>query len=294
MKKSKVKPGAAIAPPGEGEFSLIPHSKLLDLYVAMLRCRVIAKGIPLSMKARGKRSLLSSEAVTVGVTIDLLATDAISPAPTDLMPCAVKIDLPGGVAINTLLRWWSNPAARIPNAFARANVIAPAASTEARLEAALRLAAHFRSTNCGSVVVFFAGPDSVPSKPAASPAPLESLLRQAVARQLPILFVRQSEAKNDHFNKIARHCCMPGMVVDQDDVVAVYRVASEALAHARRGNGPTLVDSKPWRLKRGGPKTRGSSNSIGKMELYLEGKGLAFKSIKNAIQKKFAARLERA
>ena len=294
MKKSKVKPGAAIAPPGEGEFSLIPSKKLLDLYAAMLKCRMIAKGIPTSKKARGKLSLLTSEAVTVGVTIDLLATDAISPAPTDLIPCAVKMDLPGGVAIKTLLRWWSNPAARIPIAIARANVIAPAVSTEARLEAALRLAAHFRSTNCGSVVVFFAGPDIVPSKPAASPAPLESLLRQAAAKRLPILFVRQSEAKNDHFIAVAKRCGMPGMVVDQDDVVAVYRVASEALAHARRGNGPTLVDSKPWRLKDRGRKAGSSSDSIGKMELYLEGKGLAFKSVKNAIKKKLVIRLERA
>jgi len=291
MKKSKVKPGAAIAPPGEGEFSLIPHSKLLDLYAAMLKCRMIAKGIPLSKKARGKRSLLTSEAVTVGVTIDLLATDAISPAPTDLMPCAVKMVSPRGVAIKSLLRWWSNPAARIPSAIARANVIAPAASTEARLEAALRLAAHFRSTNSGSVVLFFAALDTPPSKPAA---PLESLLRQAAARRLPILFVRQSEANNDPFTAVARDCDIPGMVVDQDDVVAVYRVAYEALAHARRGNGPTLVDCKPWRVKGGGRKTRGSSDSIGKMELYLEGKGLAYKSIKNIIKKKFAGRLERA
>lgn len=289
MKKSKVKPGAAIAPPGEGEFSLIPHKKLLDLYAAMLKCSMIAKGIPPSKKARGKRSLLTSEGVTVGVTIDLLATDAISPAPTDLIPCAVK-----GVAIKTLMRWWSNPAARIPSAMARANVIAPAASSEARLEAALRLAAHFRSTNCGSVVVFFAGPDTPPSKPARSPAPLESLLRQAAAKRLPILFVRQSEANNDHFTAVASRCGMPGMVVDQDDVVAVYRVASEALAHARRGNGPTLVDSKPWRLKDGDRKTGSSSDSISKMELYLEGKGLAFKPVKNAIKKKFVVRLERA
>jgi hypothetical protein len=199
-----------------------------------------------------------------------------------------------GVAIKKLLHWWSSPSARIPNAIARANVIAPAASTEARLEAALRLAAHFRSTNCGSVVVFFAGPDTPPSKPARSPAPLEPLLRQAAAKRLPILFVRQSEANNDHFTAVASRCGMPGMVVDQDDVVAVYRVASEALAHARRGNGPTLVDSKPWRLKDGDRKTGRSSDSISKMELYLEGKGLAFKPVKNAIKKKFAVRLEGA
>jgi TPP-dependent pyruvate/acetoin dehydrogenase alpha subunit len=146
--------------------------------------------------------------------------------------------------------------------------------------------------------VFFAGPDTRPSKkaasPAHSPAPLESLLRRATVKRLPILFVRQSEAKHDHFIAAARHCGIPGLVVDQDDVVAVYRVASEALAHARRGNGPTLVDSKPWRLKGGGRKPRDTRDAIGKMETYLDGKGLAYKSLKNAIQKKFAAQLEHA
>ncbi|MGP8250547.1 MAG: thiamine pyrophosphate-dependent enzyme [Terracidiphilus sp.] len=293
MKKSEVKPGVAPAPPGDGEFSLIPHNKLLHLYAAMLKCRVIAEGIAKGTAARRKRSLLISEAVTVGVTIDLLAGDAISPVPSDLTPCALK-----GVALKALLRWWSNPSTRIPRVVVRANVIPPAASTAARLEAALRLAAHFRSTNSGSVVVFFAGPDTLRSKPAASPTLsrelLESFLLQASAERLPILFARQSEGNAGDFLPISQQCGVPCMVVDRDDVVAVYRVASEALSHARRGNGPTLIDSRPWRLKDRVPKTRELRDSIGKMELYLAGKGLAFRSVKDRTIKEFAAELGRA
>ncbi|MGB6828289.1 MAG: thiamine pyrophosphate-dependent enzyme, partial [Terracidiphilus sp.] len=220
----------------------------------------------------------------------LAPTDAIGPLPFDLTLCALR-----GVALKTLLHWRANPTSSVPKVVARANVISPAASAAARLEAALRLAAHFRSTNSGSVVVFFLGLDTPRSKPAASHVlsreRLECSLRQAAARRLPILFVSHSQADTDGLLPVAEQCGVPGMVVDRDDVVAVYRSTSEALTHARRGNGPTLIDSKPWRLN---DQRRGPRGSIGKMELYLAGKGLAYRPVKDRISREFAAELERA
>jgi pyruvate dehydrogenase E1 component alpha subunit len=40
---------------------------------------------------------------------------------------------------------------------------------------------------------------------------------------------------------------MPGYVVDGNDVLAVYAAASEAVARARAGQGPTLLECKTWR-----------------------------------------------
>ena len=40
---------------------------------------------------------------------------------------------------------------------------------------------------------------------------------------------------------------MPGVVVDGMDAVAVYETAGEAIARARRGEGPTLVEAKTYR-----------------------------------------------
>ena len=51
---------------------------------------------------------------------------------------------------------------------------------------------------------------------------------------------------------------MPGVVVDGNDVVAVYEVAGEAIARARRGEGPTLIECKTYRLcghSRSDPRT---------------------------------------
>jgi pyruvate dehydrogenase E1 component alpha subunit len=40
---------------------------------------------------------------------------------------------------------------------------------------------------------------------------------------------------------------MPGMVLDGNDVVAVYSAAHEAVARARAGDGPSLLECKTYR-----------------------------------------------
>src|ERR671917_2088481 len=40
----------------------------------------------------------------------------------------------------------------------------------------------------------------------------------------------------------------PGIAVDGNDVLAVYEVAKEAVERARRGDGPTLIEAKTYRM----------------------------------------------
>src|ERR687894_3123385 len=40
----------------------------------------------------------------------------------------------------------------------------------------------------------------------------------------------------------------PGVAVDGNDVLAVYEAAKEAIARARRGDGPTLIEAKTYRM----------------------------------------------
>jgi pyruvate dehydrogenase E1 component alpha subunit len=42
---------------------------------------------------------------------------------------------------------------------------------------------------------------------------------------------------------------IPGTVVDSRDVLAVYEVAREAIDRARRGDGPTLLEAKTYRIR---------------------------------------------
>ena len=42
---------------------------------------------------------------------------------------------------------------------------------------------------------------------------------------------------------------LPGVVVDGNDVLAVYRAAGEAVRRARAGQGPTLLECKTYRTR---------------------------------------------
>lgn len=110
---------------------------------------------------------------------------------------------------------------------------------------------------------------------ATSSAAWRNALKAAGAERLPILFVSQAgRARGGMTRRL--HPELPAIPVDRDDVVALYRVASEALAHARRGNGPTLIECVPWPLA--GPEK--GTDAIVKMELYLAQLGIPFEKLK--------------
>ncbi len=63
---------------------------------------------------------------------------------------------------------------------------------------------------------------------------------------------------------------LPRMHVDANDVVAVYRVAHEAIDRARRGRGATWIEGIPFKPE----GKRLKADAVAGMELYLRGKGL--------------------
>ena len=56
----------------------------------------------------------------------------------------------------------------------------------------------------------------------------------------------QSSVKDLHVR--AAGYGMPGEMVDGNDMIAVYRTVSEAVVRARRGEGPTLIEAKTYRM----------------------------------------------
>jgi pyruvate dehydrogenase E1 component alpha subunit len=42
---------------------------------------------------------------------------------------------------------------------------------------------------------------------------------------------------------------MPGVVIDGQDVVAVYKATAAAVERARRGEGPSLIEAKTYRFR---------------------------------------------
>ncbi len=85
-------------------------------------------------------------------------------------------------------------------------------------------------------------------------------LNLASAWSLPVIFVcennlyamgtRQSRIMNiENIADRATAYGMPGVVVDGNDVLAVYRATCEAVGHARIGRGPSLIECKTYRHK---------------------------------------------
>jgi TPP-dependent pyruvate/acetoin dehydrogenase alpha subunit len=84
-------------------------------------------------------------------------------------------------------------------------------------------------------------------------------LNMAALWKLPVIYfcenngyaITTSLAKSHGQPEIARRADaygLPGVVVDGQDVEAVYRVSAEAVARARRGDGPTLIEAKTYRF----------------------------------------------
>ena len=88
---------------------------------------------------------------------------------------------------------------------------------------------------------------------------MHECLAFAALRQLPVLFVCENNgyATNSPLSArqlspdIARRAAyqMPGIAIDGNDVVAVYKAAEKAVTRARRGEGPTLIEAMTYRWR---------------------------------------------
>lgn len=95
---------------------------------------------------------------------------------------------------------------------------------------------------------------------AANTGPFHEALNMAAIWALPVVFVCEnnqyamsySSAKAFAIERIADRAAgygMPGETVDGNDVLAVHRAAKQAVARARRGEGPTLIENVTYRWR---------------------------------------------
>jgi TPP-dependent pyruvate/acetoin dehydrogenase alpha subunit len=201
------KSNSQIAPSDEG-FSLISRQKLLTLYTSMLRCRSIVE--QLGSRSKNGHSVLGHEAAAVGAAIDLLPHDTVVAA------------------------FWPDAALKAIN---------PSVSIAPRISGASQSA--FWDKNTGGITVLFSDGQR------SSHSSWLKALHLAAGQGVPSVFV--SISRPDSLEGITgpeippmkrNGRMLPLIAVDGNDVVAVYRVASEAIAHARKGNGPTLIDCR--------------------------------------------------
>jgi TPP-dependent pyruvate/acetoin dehydrogenase alpha subunit len=206
MTKKAKAPSAA----SEG-FSIISNRKLLTLYAAMIACRGAA--VASLKRPNGKAARKPGcEGAIVGATIDLRADDTIAAS------------------------LWSSEMLEAVN---------PSVPQTSTLKTALRFSAMDKEDH-RVAVLFASGRES-------SQISWQRALREAAELNLPVLFVfiqevgkadvevTQQAAANGMVPFNGRGYAFPSIHVDGSDVVAVYRVASEAITHARKGHGATQI-----------------------------------------------------
>ncbi|MGA9670703.1 MAG: thiamine pyrophosphate-dependent enzyme, partial [Terracidiphilus sp.] len=206
----------------ENGFSLISNQKLLELYAAMLKSRMLEERIKAkragNLNGHGEASTpwqpaRGREAASVGVLIDLVSEDTVASHPGSHIPLLLR-----GVPLSELFA-----------TFARSNGHSSPAGTS--LDLVIAAAQANKASKNRKVAVAYPDPG------AASRRSWQEALSHASLHSLPVIFISHSA----HALKAKPVDC-PSLPVDGHDVVAVYRVASESIARARQGRGPTLIE----------------------------------------------------
>ena len=93
---------------------------------------------------------------------------------------------------------------------------------------------------------------------AANAGPFHESINIAAAWKLPVVYVCENNLYAAQTGQMATHAMpdvagraggygIPGVVVDGNDIFAVHEAASKAVARARAGEGPTLIECKTYR-----------------------------------------------
>jgi TPP-dependent pyruvate/acetoin dehydrogenase alpha subunit len=274
--------------------SLISDAKLKQLYATMLQCRLFAES---ARRLRSNRSILEAslgqEAIATGCAIDLGPADTIALAPHDSTASLVIARLVNGVPLSDLVaQMYANDGGQNHD---RANAT-QSSTAEEQLNVATSIATASKRKKSTSVVVVFT------CQAATTLACWHDALTLAAARKLPIIFVvennRPAESVSDEQDFVlkAQSYGIPGITVDGNDVVAVYRVAHESLASVRRGDGPVLVEGKANRLlAQNGTSPRGSLHDpLAHMERYLVARKIFDARWKHRLVQEFSPELDAA
>ncbi|HEY2861546.1 MAG TPA: thiamine pyrophosphate-dependent enzyme [Terracidiphilus sp.] len=243
------------------EFSLIPHETLLALYRNLLQCRI--------KRAQGLRRSANAwpfDAAAVAVAAKALSHDTvIANARNPVMEILRPTSESG------LRRVGPNGISGLKFSF--------------QLQAAIGSSLMDKTKKTGRISVIFAGGDSREA--------WTDSLETARAHRLPIVFVWNSgDEKTDHGRSRRRRNANefePGtelahITADGNDVVAMYRVAHEAVDRARRDRGPTLIECVSFQIA-----GRKHQNAIANMESYLRGKGLLRRGLKQQLIRDLAS-----
>jgi TPP-dependent pyruvate/acetoin dehydrogenase alpha subunit len=247
---------------------------LRGLYTALLRGRMVQERAR-ELSGSNYEIALGHEAVIVAPTAELTAEDTIAASPTNLAALVAR-----GLALERLLA---------PTDCVTPNSITHASVPEDPFVAGTGIALAHKLAKRQRVVVAFCSQE----RPALET--WNETLKFAGEHKLPILFVIKNgvadqESSSEHaphleaFSFMTRDYGYPGIIVDGQDVVAVWRVAQESIHRARNGSGPTLIDCR----------TDSKRDPLAYMEHYMRKRDVWDDGWKNETERVIKADIEKA
>lgn len=232
---------------------------LKRLYSYMLECRMVEERARLLFRqgkfAGNYYAAVGQEATEVGATIDLRPEDTVAPSHRNFVTNIMKGTPLKAMYAQLYARKTSPDQGRSSPAhcgYAPLNIITPASTIAAQLNIGTGVALAYKLQHKDNIVVALSGDGST------SLGLWHEAVNFAGVHKLPIVYVIENnlwaesvsvrlQTAVEDLSVKAEAYGFPGITVDGNDVVAVYRVAREAIARARRGEGPTLIECKTYR-----------------------------------------------
>jgi TPP-dependent pyruvate/acetoin dehydrogenase alpha subunit len=225
----------------------------------MLKCRMVEERVRLLFRqgkfAGNYYAAVGQEATEVGATINLRPEDTIAPSHRNFVTNIMKGTPLKYMMAQLYARKTSPDQGRSSPAhmgYAPLNIITPASTIAAQLNIGTGVALAYKMQKRDNVVVSLSGDGST------SLGLWHEAVNFAGVQKLPIVYVIENnlwaesvparlQTAVEDLSVKAQAYGFPGITVDGNDVVAVYRVVQEAILRAREGGGPTLIECKTYR-----------------------------------------------
>lgn len=237
----------------------LSEETLLGLYTNLMRTRLLdEKFRKLFRQGRFAGTYFSAvgqEATTVGVTYGLRDEDIIGPSHREI-GAAVTKGIPFREIVAQVFARSSSPdkGKTHPCHYGsrEKGIINPASTVAGQTVVATGCAMAFKIQKKDNVAVAFFGEGST------ARGGWHEALNFAGIHKLPMIYVCQNnlwaesvpaslQGAIEHFADRAKAYGFPGVTIDGNDVVVVHKTAQEAIARARAGDGPTLIECMTYR-----------------------------------------------
>jgi len=232
---------------------------LLGLYKMLVKCRMCDEQASILFR-QGKYkgnfySGVGQEATEVGTSYSLREDDWIAPSHRDWTSNIVK-GAPLKYCFAQLFAKVTSPdrgrSSPAHMGYPSLHVITPASSIAGQLNVGTGVALGIKKLGQDAVVVAYFGDG------ATSFGGFHEALNFAGVHKLPVIYVNQNnlwaesvplrlQTALTNLSDRAKAYGFPGISIDGNDILAVYEAAQTAIARARAGEGPTLLECKTYR-----------------------------------------------